>query len=275
MKTYQLFILYFALSAALFCADLALPLGVAAGVPHVLPILVTLWTQRKLDTYILAVIGSLLTIIGYFLSPLTDGVPWMVATNRLLAIFVILITAIFVIKRKDSEKKITLLNLELEQLANTDPLTKAGNRLLFNTVMKSEMARAERYNYQFSLIMFDIDHFKKVNDTFGHDTGDKVLVSLTKLVSGRIRETDALFRIGGEEFIVILAGTNIDNAKNLAHHLLSTVNQFNIDHMKGVTISIGVASFEENDTIECLVKKADSAMYESKEDGRNRVTVFS
>ncbi len=273
LMTDTLLILFYVLQlAVIFVIDLFIPLGVAAGVPYVLPTLTTLWTNKEKDTYIVATGAALLTITGYFLSPVTDGVFWMVIANRLLALFVIFTTMIFVIKRKVSEKEIKILNHKLQQLADTDPLTKTGNRLLFNKVINDEMERAKRYLYPLSLLMLDIDYFKKINDSFGHDSGDKVLVSLTNLISEKIRKTDSLFRVGGEEFMVVLTGTDIENAKNVAESLCVKVSDYNIELMDGVTISVGVTSLLDNDTLESFMKRVDEAMYKSKETGRNRVT---
>ncbi len=272
MPIHFLITIYVLQLSIIFVIDLLMPLGVAGGVPYVLPTLTTLWTDRQKDTYSVATGAALLTITGYFFSPVTDGVPWMVIANRLLALFVIFVTAVFVIKQKVSGKEITLLNQKLQQIADTDPLTGTGNRLLFNKVINSEINRVQRYNHPLSLLMFDIDHFKRINDSFGHNAGDNVLVSLTKLISENIRKTDSLYRVGGEEFIVILTGTDLENAKNVAESLCSTVSDYNVGLLDWVTISIGVTSLLKNDTMESFINRADGAMYDSKKTGRNRVT---
>jgi len=275
MLNLGLIIIYVFLTAGIFVTDINLPLGVAAGVPYILPILVTLWSKNKYDTYLVAVTGGILTVVGYFLSPVEGGVAWMVIANRLIALFTITVAALFVTHRKASEKKIKLLNEKLETLSCTDPLTQTGNRLHFNNTMTHELARAVRYKLSLSLLMFDIDHFKKINDKYGHDIGDKVLVNIVTLVNNTIRKTDSLFRIGGEEFMIILTDTSLENAQKAAVNLCKTVFHHNNDVMNGVTISIGVTEMTKNDSMESILKKADMAMYEAKNSGRNRVCCFT
>ncbi len=231
-------------------------------------------SKKHSHTYLTSILGAVLTVLGYFISPVA-GIYWMVIVNRSLALFVISVTCVFIINRKISETKILLLNSSLEQLATRDSLTNIGNRLLFKYVINKEIDKAVRYNRSFSLISFDIDHFKKINDSFGHDIGDKVLTDLTRLVGSYIRQADSFFRIGGEEFAVILTETELCDAQKAAEEICRKVSDCNDGFMNSVTISLGVTSINENDDIDKIMKRADIAMYNAKESGRNQVCVFT
>ena len=120
--------------------------------------------------------------------------------------------------------------------------------------------------------MFDIDYFKKVNDTYGHYVGDMVLKKLSELISQNIREVDSFGRWGGEEFMLLLHKANQAEAIYIAEKLRKLVADFSIENLYKITISIGISTFAKNDTKESLLQRADQALYKSKEDGRNRVT---
>jgi diguanylate cyclase (GGDEF)-like protein len=121
--------------------------------------------------------------------------------------------------------------------------------------------------------MFDIDFFKHINDSFGHDVGDKVLKAVAKMVSENIRNTDIFARYGGEEFIIIAPETTKEDAKILAEKLRSLIRNLHFEEGINVTCSFGVASLEKHDTKETLLKRADEALYEAKKTGRNKVVV--
>lgn len=160
---------------------------------------------------------------------------------------------------------------ELELLSTTDELTKIGNRRFFEIKLKDEIGRAQRYSYPFSLIMLDIDFFKVVNDTHGHDVGDEVLIEYTKLVEHHLREADIFCRVGGEEFMVILPYTSKEAARETAEKLRIAIEK----HKKVVpiTMSFGVVEFEKDDNIQTLYKRVDEALYSAKRGGRNMVVV--
>ena len=119
--------------------------------------------------------------------------------------------------------------------------------------------------------MFDIDHFKEVNDKYGHDVGDEILILYSKLISSLIRKEDKLCRVGGEEFIIILPYLRLENATTLAEKLRKTVEQSK--EIVPITISFGVAQYIQGETKEQLYKRLDDALYTAKEEGRNRVVV--
>jgi len=150
-------------------------------------------------------------------------------------------------------------------LSETDQLTKAYNRRKFFT----EISKNLKDNY--SIIMFDIDHFKKINDTYGHDKGDYVLQNLIQIIKQHIRKDDMIFRWGGEEFFILFKDMNIIEAKKMAEKLRKIVEESDFNGIK-VTISLSVVSSNSND-IEKVIKTLDEGLYEAKNSGRNRVVV--
>lgn len=160
----------------------------------------------------------------------------------------------------------------VEELSMTDQLTQIHNRLYLTNSFVREIKRAKRYGFIFAVIMIDIDHFKEVNDTYGHDTGDFVLSSVAKILQSTIRETDTLGRWGGEEFLILLPHTDIFEAEKLAEKLRQSVEEYSFDTVGRKTCSFGVSVFnlEEDDCKETL-KRADKALYSAKNSGRNRV----
>ena len=158
----------------------------------------------------------------------------------------------------------------LEDEASTDPLTKALNRRSFLRLV-SQMAATRT---PFSLIMFDIDHFKSINDTYGHDVGDAVLREISTLVRDSIRENDTLARWGGEEFMVLSAKSNMKRATRVAERLRKAVADFSFTGVpRQITSSFGVAMHTDDEASDDLVKRTDEALYEAKETGRNKVVV--
>ncbi|MEA1990320.1 MAG: diguanylate cyclase [Pseudomonadota bacterium] len=158
--------------------------------------------------------------------------------------------------------------LQLEHEIQHDPLTGTFNRrgldLLFNEHLRS-------YNPVFSLVLFDIDHFKSINDNYGHDIGDLVLKELTTLVSLHLRSTDAVIRWGGEEFLVLLPNTTIEQATLIANNLKNQISRHQFTKVRSVTCSFGVSQYKKEDTKESLVKRCDQALYHAKNSGRNKV----
>jgi diguanylate cyclase (GGDEF)-like protein/hemerythrin-like metal-binding protein len=160
---------------------------------------------------------------------------------------------------------------QLEQVAATDRLTGAWNRRRFEESALSEIAQALRKGEDLSLIMFDLDHFKRVNDTFGHAAGDAVLVGTAQVVREQLRASDALVRWGGEEFLVMAPATPLEGAMGLAEKLRLTVAALDFPGVGQVTMSLGVAAYAMGERIEDWVDRADQALYRAKTEGRNRV----
>jgi diguanylate cyclase (GGDEF)-like protein len=159
----------------------------------------------------------------------------------------------------------------LEFVANFDSLTGAMNRHSFNIIFVKETNRSRRYRSPLSLIIFDIDHFKKVNDSRGHKAGDAVLKELSGVVASQVRRSDFFCRIGGEEFVVVAVETSLENAKGLSEKLRRSVEEFRFREAGKVTISVGVAQFNGEESSGDLFRRADEALYRAKERGRNRV----
>ena len=162
-------------------------------------------------------------------------------------------------------------NRLLEVLSRHDQLTGVANRRAFDTAIAREMARAQRYGTHLSLVIVDIDHFKKVNDTYGHAEGDRVLVGFARLIEGSVRATDMVVRWGGEEFIVLCPETHRDQACHLAEQLRRRVAELDFGLCGKITISLGVATWRTGEDAGNLIKRVDEALYRAKDSGRNRV----
>jgi len=156
----------------------------------------------------------------------------------------------------------------LERLANTDLLTNIYNRRKFQELFDREYKRSKRYESQLSLIFFDIDHFKKINDTFGHDVGDMVLREVSSIVSEKLRETDIFARWGGEEFIILLPETNSKKAYEVAENIRITLMKKKFKEVEKVTISLGVTQLKK-ELQKSFLKRVDLALYKAKYEGRN------
>lgn len=163
------------------------------------------------------------------------------------------------------------VNIQLEHQATTDNLTGISNRQKCLEVMNYELRRVNRYEIALSLIMFDIDHFKLINDTFGHDAGDATLQTLTALVAANVRASDLFARWGGEEFLIICPDTTAEDSAKLAEKLRSLIAAQPFPTGEQVTCSFGISDFLPDDTQETLTKRTDKAMYRAKHAGRNRV----
>jgi diguanylate cyclase (GGDEF)-like protein len=170
------------------------------------------------------------------------------------------------------------LNDELKRLARTDNLTGLANRGAFIDVAKAELERVKRYDSDATVLLMDIDHFKKVNDIHGHGAGDQALMSLAEILKTAARSIDMPARYGGEEFVFLLANTNVSGAMIIAERLRKAVAQIVTPSPFGgfgFTVSIGVASFDQEDKDwSDAIRKADEAMYRAKKLGRNRVVAY-
>jgi diguanylate cyclase (GGDEF)-like protein len=175
--------------------------------------------------------------------------------------------------RVQMERQLQLQALaqNLRSQATTDALTGLNNRLKFDQSLAAEMASAARYRTPLSLALFDVDFFKEVNDTHGHNVGDKVLMRLAAVVAGKSRTTDMLARWGGEEFIVMLPGSNADMALQAAEKLRMVIALTAFDVPGTITCSFGVTEYADGDTPESFVARADRALYQAKLKGRDRV----
>ena len=178
-------------------------------------------------------------------------------------------------KREELEKNLKALEIEkseYEKSSKEDPLTGCLNRAGFSSVLMREHENLVKNGSPVSFVILDIDHFKDVNDTWGHNVGDEVLVNLTKLIQGKIRNTDALVRWGGEEFVILCGDTPIQNAQFLAEKLRHAIETTQLIKQQVVTCSFGIAEMVAGEDPKRLFDRADKALYASKQAGRNRVT---
>ncbi|UTH74660.1 sensor domain-containing diguanylate cyclase [Chromobacterium sp. IIBBL 290-4] len=166
-------------------------------------------------------------------------------------------------------------NRELEISAKTDRLTSLYNRYHLDQALQTEYQRFRRYGKPFAMLLADCDHFKEVNDTFGHQTGDIVLIELARLLQANLRATDTLGRWGGEEFLAILPETGLANAAQLADKLRDKIASHDFPVVGRKTASFGVAEARPGEDIKELIARVDQALYLAKNQGRNRVEVNS
>jgi len=159
---------------------------------------------------------------------------------------------------------------KMYELANTDALTGIANRLRFNTITTYQIENSLRYGAALSMIFFDIDYFKKINDEFGHEFGDKVLRKIAQLIENEIRKSDVIARWGGEEFAIILANTRLNDAEKLAQKLRLCIENHHFEG-ESLTCSFGVTQLQKEDTNTSFMKRVDDALYEAKRVGRNCV----
>jgi diguanylate cyclase (GGDEF)-like protein len=172
-------------------------------------------------------------------------------------------------------KNATLFHQALKK-AYTDPLTQTHNRTSFDDSIKREMSLAIRNTQSLSLIFLDIDHFKAINDTYGHECGDTTLVLSAKWIKESLRDSDIVFRYGGEEFVMLLSGTDANGAELLAERIRASIENHTIAYgmeILKITASLGVSTLRDNDTLKSFVQRADKAMYIAKNKGRNQVVV--
>ena len=185
-----------------------------------------------------------------------------------------LVTFIDVTDKIRLEKEIEQERQLYKNISEKDALTGIFNRRKFDSSLKEMVKLASRYKRPLSLAMFDIDHFKEVNDNLGHQAGDGVLGELTELVETSLRDTDIFARYGGEEFMIIMPETDMGDADNIAERIRKTVESHIFKNIPVVTISFGVSLYSDGEDMDSFVKRVDGAMYKAKQGGRNRVEVL-
>lgn len=161
-----------------------------------------------------------------------------------------------------------------EEKAITDKLTGLFNRNIIDNLVEIEYERSKRTGKPISIILFDIDHFKKINDTYGHDIGDYVLKTIAQIARRTLRKSDYIIRWGGEEFLIILPETDINGAITVAEKIRQNIENFHFKDIDKVTVSLGVTQIKKNETIENAIKRGDQALYMAKNKGRNRVEFY-
>lgn len=175
--------------------------------------------------------------------------------------------------RQAREQELRDSNAALEKLATEDRLTGLWNRHKFEAFAAAEIGRAHRYGLELALVIFDIDHFKRVNDIYGHQAGDLVLAGVSRLVRAHLRDSDGIGRWGGEEFLILTPSTDVHEAAALAEKLRRLIAIESFLEIDSVTASFGVSGLRRGDVLEHLVQRADRALYRAKEYGRNRVEI--
>jgi diguanylate cyclase (GGDEF)-like protein len=174
------------------------------------------------------------------------------------------------------EMELRLRNRKLTELNRTDPMTGIYNRMHFMEAAEVERVRSNRYNRPFSILAFDIDHFKKVNDSWGHAAGDSVLIGVAKEAKTLLRRQDVLARTGGEEFAILMPETNREGGEVIAERLRVRIENAKFRHESteiAVTVSLGLAEADQVADIAETMKEADTALYEAKRGGRNRLVI--
>lgn len=170
------------------------------------------------------------------------------------------------------QQELVELNTQLKELATTDPLTGLKNRRCLQEKIVENIELSKKEHSSFALLLIDVDFFKLVNDTYGHPIGDAVLQELAKKLQVETRTQDLVARMGGEEFIIVLPNTNKEHARVIAERIRLNIDQGSWEHAR-ITVSIGVTTYELDDNVSKLFSKADDALYRSKKDGRNCVSV--
>jgi len=186
--------------------------------------------------------------------------------------------AVDITDMKLSSQQLEIARQEAEVLARIDSLTKVYNRRAFMEHMSTQFAYLKRSQQTFSLVMLDIDHFKKVNDQFGHTMGDTALVAIGHAIKTAIRESDQLFRIGGEEFAIALPDCDERRAFDLVERIRIEIESLQIEHKQHaikLTCSFGISQYRNTPSIDTLISEADDALYLAKSNGRNQTRTFS
>jgi diguanylate cyclase (GGDEF)-like protein len=206
-----------------------------------------------------------------FISTVVPMVWWEVGTpSAVRVLFTMLLASwfayIFAARHERQEKR-------LQQLVRIDPLTGAYNRRHFEDSVEDSLANKRRYKRPISLVLFDIDHFKDINDQHGHKAGDDVLCWVVESVTKRIRRADGLFRYGGDEFIILMPQTDAQQAGQVAENLRQMISGDDTPFEFKLSLSIGVSELCNEEDADTWLKRADQALYRAKGEGRNRVTV--
>lgn len=220
-----------------------------------------LWSLRKTDEF------PFVVAVGYELNDVL--LPWRIKlVSYIIGNFLLIVITFFLVL---SYLKNRMTAKNMEELAMKDPLTGLMNRRSFNLIARNLFEIAQKNRREDSVLMIDIDHFKRINDVYGHDKGDITLKNVAQLISSNFRLSDPVCRWGGEEFLVYLSGTDLGAAKMLAERLRFTIfTEFSISECS-VTVSQGIACVNPEDTYEKMLKKADERLYKAKVGGRNKV----
>jgi len=234
-------------------------------------------------------LSKLFTEIDAEDSKYVEGINWVTKINKMQNIKVEMhngkLKQIFymqVSKVQNDRYQVTFYNISrviaekdaITKVAQKDELTQIFNRTKFNSILSLALRNAEIYNESFTIILFDIDHFKQVNDKYGHNVGDQVLIQLSSLIKSQLRNQDTFARWGGEEFTVIMPKINKKTAGEIAEKLREKIEKHDFKFGKKVTCSFGVTQMKTGDTANSIATRVDEALYKAKNGGRNKVVLI-
>lgn len=256
---------------AIFIIDLSLPLGVAAGVPFALVIFASLWVSGVQFTYLIAALGFILTIAGFFLSSYMVAPLNIVLFNRGITLLLIICSAYMVIKIKKANLDITTL---MNQIL-IDPVTGYKNRQAFETELDTEILRSKRYSRSLSLAIIDIDLLKLFTDNYDYKSKSNSIKKVSQEIKTNIRITDFFYRIDINVFAIIFSETDLIEAKKVCEAIrkkISSIIDKNAENK--IMISIGIATLEQADNKINLCKRAEDALFISKQNGGHQVSTL-
>ncbi|MCX7784303.1 MAG: GGDEF domain-containing protein [Meiothermus sp.] len=223
------------------------------------------WTALRFSVffYVLAV---LIGLLGFYVTPQVDQRALNTVVQFYLASLAFLYTQAIYARYREQY-------VDMHQIAHTDPLTKIANRRLMQDLLEKSCQVAGTDKTGFAVLLIDLDHFKRINDLYGHSVGDQVLREVASLLQGVLRQEQSLARWGGEEFMVLAPKTNLHQAQELAKRIAELLASTKVVGQFEVSASIGLATYREGDSSDTVVHRADAAMYRAKASGRNRVEV--
>ncbi len=244
---------------------------------------VTLFIDKS-SPMLMQVIGKALEDIPYttrhkildkWVSDLLVGILDVELVLKTLGVITIILLLMFYRNRliKRHNDKLKEKNNQLSYISRTDALTKACNRRYCDEILSQQISQARRHPHNFSVVLIDIDHFKSINDTYGHQAGDEVLIKISEIMMTNIRDADYFGRWGGEEFMIICPQIESAEASKMAEKLRRLLEAYSFSGVGKVTASFGVTSYSDGDTIDDLIKRSDTSLYKAKENGRNRIEV--
>jgi diguanylate cyclase (GGDEF)-like protein len=207
-------------------------------------------------------------VTTYFLFPLPKEL-FIMHVFWMFSAFAFGLLGAYILEKSDRR---VFLNYELlERLAITDELTGLYNRTKLDEFLQNELNRSQRFGHTFGMVVLDIDHFKNINDSYGHQVGDEILAGMAQMIKEHLRSTDKAVRWGGEEFIIIYLETSHDELIKLAEELRQKIEEHRFKTVGNVTASFGVTLYQKRDSVASIIRRADKALYMAKESGRNCV----
>lgn len=248
--------------------DIWFLLVICALAMHIFP------PRRSILLVLLVYGGSALIVLAELIyrTGLGDSLELALLVGEIYVMGGALLCFLYLLARyRDNARRIQIRYEMLEHIAYIDPLTSMPNRRRLYEILESQHDLAARYRQNFALMLWDIDHFKQVNDTYGHDIGDRVLAQVADIVHEQLRTTDQLGRWGGEEFLIILPQTDLASARFVAERLCHAISTSPILDERAITASFGVAAHLPDESVADLLRRTDQAMYRAKTEGRNRV----